>query len=195
MDSEVSPEHNDQIRELLRQLEEHSAGQMGHAHRVSVYAVAIGERLGLGFEDLVHLRQAASLHDIGKLEIDPLVLNKVGEISDAELQELRKHCREAQQVVGLLNWLAPVLPMILHHHERWDGSGYPHGLAGEEIPLGSRIIAVAESFDVLTSESNWREPVTEEAALGEIKTNAGTQFDPMVVNTFLLVQPLIQPIL
>lgn len=195
MDPEVSPEQNDQIRELLNQLEEHSSGERGHAHRVSVYSVAVGERLGLSFEDLVHLRQAASLHDIGKLKIDPLLLNKIGDLSEKELFDLRQHAREAQRVVGLLNWLSPVLPMILHHHERWDGSGYPDGLVGEDIPLGSRIMAVAESFDALTARSTWRDAVPEEAALKEIRDGAGTQFDPMVVNTFLLVQPLIQPIL
>jgi HD-GYP domain-containing protein (c-di-GMP phosphodiesterase class II) len=195
MEPEINAEHNDQIRELLIQMEEHSAGERGHAHRVSVYAVAVGERLGMNFEELIRLRQAASLHDVGKIHVDRKLLNKIGDLTPEELVQLRLHAHKAVRVVEALTWLKPALPMIVHHHERWDGAGYPDGLAGEEIPLGARIIAVAETFDVLTSELTWREPIGERLALDEVRRGAGTQFDPKVVEVFVDVQPLIQPIL
>jgi response regulator RpfG family c-di-GMP phosphodiesterase len=100
----------------------------------------------------------------------------------------------ALQVVGSFEWLRAALPMIRHHHERWDGQGYPNGLAGESIPLGARIIAVAESFDVLTFGAPWRQRVSEAEALLEIQSGAGSQFDPAVVAAFLEVQPLVQPV-
>jgi HD-GYP domain-containing protein (c-di-GMP phosphodiesterase class II) len=191
---EINQEHNDTIRELLREMEEHSVGEAGHAERVAVISVAIGERLGLGFEDLVRLRQAAALHDVGKIKVDRNLLQKLGELTPQELTELRLHAQKAKKVVESLTWLAPALPYIVHHHERWDGNGYPDGLAGDEIPLGARIIAVAEVFDTLTFSSGWREPVSEEEALDEVLRCSGKQFDPQVVDAFFQVQPLIQPV-
>jgi len=147
------------------------------------------------FEELIRLRQAASLHDIGKMHVDPAILRKSGELSPEELSDLRMHADKARTVIESLNWLAPIMPMITHHHERWDGFGYPDGLAGEAIPLGARIIAVAEAFDTLTGALCWRHSVEEEHALEEIRKGAGTQFDPRIVDTFLEIQPLVQPIL
>lgn len=190
----VNPDHNDQIRELLLQMEQHSAGESGHAERVAVYAVATGERLGMGFEDLIRLRQAACLHDVGKIHVDRNLLQKLGEINPEELVELRLHAQKAKRVVESLNWLSPAMPMIVHHHERWDGSGYPDGLEGENIPLGARIIAVAEVFDSLTSYVGWRQPVSDEDAVAEVKRCSGSEFDPRVVEAFLEIQPLVQPV-
>ena len=195
MEPESEAEHNDQIRELLRQMEEHSEGEAGHAERVSVYAVATGERLGLNFEQLVRLRQAAALHDVGKIHLDRNLLRKMGELTPNELVELRMHAQQARRAVESLSWLAPALPMIVHHHERWDGTGYPDGLRYEEIPLGARIIAVAEVFDTLVNGVGWREPIDEEAAMKEIMACSGAQFDPAVVEAFKQVQPLIQPVM
>lgn len=191
---EVNPSHNDQIRELLRQLEQHSTGEAGHAERVSVYSVAIGEKLGLGFEDLIRLRQAAALHDVGKIGIDQDLLQKSGGLSSPELAYLRTHAKMARDVLEAMSWLQPVLPSIIHHHEQWNGNGYPDGLKGEEIPLGARIIAVAEAFDVLSYGTPYRAALSEEDALAEIRRCSGNEFDPKVVDAFLVVQPLIQPV-
>jgi len=187
-------EHNDTIRELLREMEEHSVGESGHAVRVAVYAVATGERLGMDFEALTRLRQAATLHDVGKIQVDRALLRKIGELAPQEFAELRLHAQKARKVVESLEWLAPALPMIVHHHERWDGAGYPDGLVGQDIPLGARIIAVAEVFDTLTSQVGWREPIPEEEAIAEVKRCSGKMFDPVVVLAFLAIQPLVQPV-
>jgi HD-GYP domain-containing protein (c-di-GMP phosphodiesterase class II) len=195
MEQFVDPDHNDKIRELLTQLEDHAAGERGHANRVSVFSVAVGERLGMEFEELVRLRQAASLHDIGKIYVESDILKKPGTLTDSDLAAVRLHAGKGRTVIESLTWLAPAIPMITHHHERWDGAGYPDGLAGENIPLGARIIAVAEAFDTLTGDLKWRTSIEESNAIDVIRRGAGSQFDPRIVETFLEVQPLIQPIL
>lgn len=187
-------EHNDAIRALVRAMDLHQPGEGDHAERVAVYATATAEKMGMADEELVHVRQAATLHDVGKIAIDPSLLHKLGKLSEEDLNSLRLHAMLAMSVIESLEWLAPAVPMIVHHHERWDGDGYPEGLTGEEIPLGARIIAVAEAFDVLTAEVGWRYAMTEKEALEEILRCAGSQFDPAVVDAFALVQPLIQPL-
>jgi HD-GYP domain-containing protein (c-di-GMP phosphodiesterase class II) len=191
----ISPEHNDLIRELLRKMEEHAVGESHHAERVAVYSVATGERLGMSFEDLIYLRQASSLHDVGKIQVDRSLLAKLGDLTAEELRDLRLHAQESKRAVESLTWLAPCLPMIVHHHERWDGLGYPDGLAGEDIPLGARIIAVAEAYDVLANGVGWKKPIPEEEAAAEIKRCAGQQYDATVVKAFLEIRLLVQPIL
>jgi HD-GYP domain-containing protein (c-di-GMP phosphodiesterase class II) len=176
-------------------MEEHAAGEAHHAERVAVYAVATGERLGMSFEDLIYLRQAASLHDVGKIHVDRNLLAKLGDLTDEELRQLRSHAQESKRAVESLTWLAPCLPMIVHHHERWDGLGYPDGLAGEAIPLGARIIAVAEAYDVLTNGVGWKKPIPEEEAAAEIARCAGHQYDAVVAEAFLQGKLLVQPIL
>ena len=191
---EPNVEHNDIIRELLRQMEEHSTGEAGHAERVAVYSVAVGERLGMSQQELVHLRMAAQLHDVGKIQVDRDLLRKIGKLSADEVIELRQHAHRAKKVVESLTWLKPAIPMMVYHHEWWDGTGYPDGLTGEGIPIGARIIAVAEAFDAMIAGVGWREPVSEEDALKEIKRCSGSAYDPKVVTVFFTVQPLIQPV-
>ena len=101
---------------------------------------------------------------------------------------------DAMRVIEEFDWLRPVLPLVRHHHERYDGTGYPDGLSGEDIPLGARIIGVAETFDVLTSATPWRQPLSREEAVAEVRRCSGAQFDPEVVEAFCLVEPLIQPL-
>lgn len=185
---------NDTIRELLEALDSHSAGEGGHADRVAVLATAIGDQMGLDDLELLNLRYAAALHDVGKITVDRSLLSKLGDLSEAEFEQLRAHAREAESVLHSIGWLKPCLPSIKHHHERWDGEGYPSGLKGGEIPLAARIIAVAETFDHLTMQSGWRQPMKEREAIEEIRRSAGTQFDPKVVAAFLEVQPIIQPV-
>jgi len=186
---------NDTVRALVRALDLHEPGEGDHAERVSVYAVATAERMGLSSDDLDLIRRAAALHDVGKLSISPSLLRKLGDLTQDDIEELRQHAERALQLIDSFEWLRHAVPLIKHHHERWDGHGYPDGLVGEDIPLGARIIAVAESFDVLAHEGGYRPAVTEKEALAEIRSAAGTQFDPTVVNAFCLVQPLIQPLL
>lgn len=193
-DVELQKAQNDLIRSLLRALEGHAPGESGHAERVAVYSVATGEKLGLDDRDLLHLRRAAQLHDVGKVKVPAGILMKPDRLSEADWDELRLHAILAESVLESIWFLSPALPLIRHHHERWDGEGYPDGLAGENIPLGARIIGVAEAFDSLTWPSPFRAEVSEESALIEIKKNAGAQFDAAVVEAFEQVQPLIQPL-
>lgn len=185
---------NDTVRSLVRALERHGPGEGAHADRVAVYATATGHELGLGLDDLIELRWAAALHDVGKISVDPELLKKLGKLTESELSQLRSHAELAMRVIEEFDWLKPVVPMVRHHHERFDGTGYPDGLAGDAIPLGARIIAVAETFDVLTQHTPWRDPLSCADALEELQRCADDQFDPQVVGAFLKVQPLIQPI-
>lgn len=185
---------NDTIRSLIQDLDVHEPGEAGHSERVSVYAAAVGHHIGLPFEVLVHLRRAAALHDIGKISVDQSVLSKMGKLEDSDIQELRAHSILAMEFVESFDWLAPTMPMIKHHHERWDGRGYPDGLVGDLTPIGARIIGACEAFDVLVSGSPWSKAVTENEALAELRNCAGSQFDPSVVEALTIVQPLIQPV-
>jgi len=169
-------------------------GEGGHAFRVAVMSVATGEKLGMGPEELQFLQYAGCLHDIGKLSLDRQLLHKSDPFDEADRERVQGHAVAAMRVIETLPWLAASAEMIVSHHERWDGEGYPEGLSEHDIPLGARIIAVAETYDVLVSATNWSAAKTEHEAAEEIKRCSGTQFDPDVVEAFLQVVPLIQPI-
>ncbi len=193
LSDETRQSRNDLLKGLLVQLDHHLPSERGHAERVAVYSVATGQRLGLDDDALLNLRYAATLHDVGKIRVDRNLLTKIGKLDDTEIAAMRLHAAIAESVLESIDWLAPVLPDIRHHHERWDGEGYPDGLAGTEIPIGARIISVAETFDVMVS-GPYRERALEEAAIDELRECSGSQFDPEVVEAFIKVQPLIQPI-
>lgn len=187
-------EKNDQVHSLLKALDLHGPGERGHAERVAVYSVATGYELGIRDEELLMLRYAATLHDVGKVKVDSTLVRKLGRLDDEEIEAMKLHAELCLELLEGFDWLQPCLPMIIHHHERWDGRGYPTGLGANLIPLGARIIAVAETFDVLTIDAGWNQPRDEEMAIAELKACAGTQFDPEIVQAFIIVQPLIQPI-
>lgn len=193
MNNEERIERNQTIRELLEKLDHHLPSEKGHAERVAIYSVATGEKLGLSDDFLLELRYAATLHDVGKIRIDRKLLTKIGKLDDSEFAAMRLHAAIAESVLESIDWIKPALPSIRHHHERWDGQGYPDGLQGGDIPIGARIIHVAEAFDVMVAGS-YREPAIEAAALDEIRDCSGTQFDPRVVDAFLEIQPLVQPL-
>jgi diguanylate cyclase (GGDEF)-like protein len=151
-----------------------------HSRRVGDLAALLGERLGLDGEQLELLRLAGDLHDVGKLAIPEELLRKQGPLSDAELVVLQRHPEIGFQMIDGLG-LGPVADWVLHHHERWDGCGYPKGLAGEKISLGARIIFVADAWDSMTSERTYRRGLSVERALEEMRSRAGSQFDADVV--------------
>lgn len=185
---------DDAVVTLLNALDMHVPGESGHADRVAVYSVATGDKLGMDSDSLATLKMAATLHDIGKMAVDRCLLSKLGTLTDEEFAEIKRHAHLAESVLEDLPWMRDCLPIIRHHHERWDGKGYPDGLAGEAIPLGARIVAVAETYDHITAGSGWREPLDDFSATQEIARCAGSQFDPAVVQAFLEIQPIIQPI-
>lgn len=157
----------------------------GHSERVALYAAAIGKQLDMCEKTLGSLHSAAVLHDIGKVGISSTIVDKLGRLTDREFEIMRLHSTIAIRMLEQVKGLEDSLPMIKHHHERFDGKGYPDGLSGHDIPLGARVIAVAETFDILISNVPWREALSVERAVQEVKDSSGTQFDPMVVEAFL----------
>lgn len=153
----------------------------GHSTRVTRYSVAVGNVLGLSEEQHITLRHAAGLHDIGKIAISRKILNKLGKLTPDEFEIMKQHSTISIRILEKVDGLHDAAPLVKHHHERFDGRGYPDGLSGTDIPLGSRIIAVTEAFDILTSDVPWRDAMDQESALQEIEACAGTQFDPLVV--------------
>lgn len=156
----------------------------GHVHRVSDLAVDLGTGLGLPEEDLDCLALAGVLHDVGKIHLDSAILGKPGPLDESERELMQRH-PELGFAMTRNRLDAKVAEAILYHHERFDGQGYPFGLIGEGIPILSRIVLVADAFDAMTSTRAYQPALPIEFAVGEIRTHAGTQFDPSVVQIFL----------
>jgi putative nucleotidyltransferase with HDIG domain len=152
-----------------------------HSQAVARLAVELARRLGVDGEELEHVHLAALLHDIGKIAVPEHILNKAGRLTPVEQALVERHSVIGYELVRGLA-LPPVDLYVLHHHERWDGTGYPHQLAAAEIPFGSRVILVADAFDALTTDRSYRAGISIEAAMDELRTEAGRQFDPLVVS-------------
>ncbi|MDP2760030.1 MAG: HD-GYP domain-containing protein [Sideroxyarcus sp.] len=153
----------------------------GHGRRVASYAHAIAGALGLPHEQVNSVREAASLHDIGKIGIPDAILTKPGKLTAEEFDIIKQHPALGAGIVESIPLLARHAPAVRHHHERFDGSGYPDGLRGSDIPLAARIIAVADAFDAMSSNRSYRSGVSADRALNEITKDAGSHFDPRVV--------------
>ena len=152
-----------------------------HSERVALLVAAIARRLELDEEHLEQLKVAGRLHDLGKIAIADSVLQKPGNLTPHEERQLAHHTELGASLLDGMD-IRPVDVWIKHHHEHWDGSGYPHGLAGEEIPFGSRVILVADAFDAITTERSYRAAASPEEAIRELQSQAGVQFDPAVVD-------------
>lgn len=158
----------------------------GHIRRVQQLALALADKLGLRDPSQIQaLEAAALLHDTGKLAIPEHILNKPGRLSDGELARMREHARVGAEILSSIRFPYPVVPIVRHHHENWDGSGYPDGLKGTDIPIGARILAVADCYDALTSDRPYRRRMSEEEAISIILERRGTMYDPLIVDTFL----------
>jgi two-component system cell cycle response regulator len=179
-----SSEGRQTLDALLRVLLEREPALHGHMREVGELSRTIGERLGLEADDLQQLAHAAELHDIGKLAIPDTILHKPGPLTGDELAYVRKHTLVGARILGAAPALAGVAALVRSSHERWDGGGYPSGAAGEEIPLGARIVAVCDAFDAMVTDRPYRRAMPPEAALDELRRCAGTQFDPAVVEVF-----------
>ena len=157
----------------------------GHSDRVSEYSVLIGDKLGLPRKDLETLRLGGLLHDIGKIGISDTILTKPGKLTDEEYNEIKKHPVIGKNILSNAEIFKDILPIVLYHHERYDGHGYPYGLADKDIPFLARIISVADAFDAMTSKRSYRNELDIEYVKDEIKSKIGTQFDPVVATAFL----------
>lgn len=169
----------------------------GHSERVTAYAVMIAEGLGLSNDEVEKLRYAGLLHDIGKIRIRDHILHKPGRLTKQEFDEMKKHPEYGVEIMRPVDAFKHILPAMLHHHERYDGGGYPYGLAGEDIPLSARILCVADCFDAMTSDRPYRKGMPIAEAVSELSKNKTTQFDSQLVDIFLSVveQGMVEPVL
>ena len=186
---------HEELKEVFRQtieglaftIEAKDPYTLGHSRRVTYYCEQIARKMGLPEKELEKISRSAILHDIGKIGLRMESLNKKGSLNDEEKEIFRSHPKKGCTILEPITFLRELIPIIYHHHERYDGLGYPEGKAGEDVPIGSRILAVADSYDAMTSTRAYREALSKEAAINELKANSGTQFDPAVVDAFLLI--------
>ena len=169
---------------LARAVDARMENPSKHSATVARYAAGIAQRLGWGGADLAYLRVAAMLHDVGKVSLPDQILRKPGPLDDREYEEIKTHSVIGAEFVNRVDGLSPIAVWVRHSHEHFDGSGYPDGLAGEDIPLASRILLVADAFDAMTSDRPYRSAVPHEEAVAELQRNAGRQFDPRCVAAF-----------
>ena len=176
---------NSTIQALVGALEMKDTYTQGHATRVTEYSLSIGSKLNMNETELRDLYLGAVLHDIGKIGTDDGVLNKPESLNLREETLVREHpLKGTLFIVGIEN-LSHIVPTILHHHERWDGNGYPGRLKGEQIPLQARIVCIADAFDAMLSNRSYREGLDKESAIRELQKEKGTQFDPFLVDVFI----------
>ncbi|MGZ8428299.1 MAG: HD-GYP domain-containing protein [Candidatus Deferrimicrobiaceae bacterium] len=173
------------INALIKALEAKDFYTRGHSQRVTRYSVAIGQEMGLSPDHLRELRRAASLHDLGKIGVRDAILNKPGRLTDEEMGEVVRHPEMATRILSPIPFFRKLLPSIRHHHERFDGLGYPGRIKGKDIPLDSRIMAVCDAYDAMTSDRAYRAALPAEDAAAEILRCSGTQLDPEIVSVFL----------
>jgi two-component system cell cycle response regulator len=170
-----------QLAALTDSLETRAGYASDHPTAVSRLAVEIGARLGLDESELADLELGAMLHDVGKLDVPEKILGKSSPLDDLEWQAMRRHVESGERLLNHIVDLPAVLGIVRWHHERWDGAGYPDGRRGDDIPLGARIVAVADAFQAMIEPRPYRHKRSERAALAEIRRHAGSQFDPSCV--------------
>lgn len=175
----------DSIQTLRYTVEAKDPYTRGHSDRVSEYSVLIGEKLGLTDDDIKTLRVGGLFHDIGKIGIPDSILLKESKLTDDEYSEIKNHPSIGAHILCNAEVFQDIIPIVKHHHERYDGNGYPSRLKGEEIPYIARIAAVADTFDAMTSRRSYRGPIDIEHVKEEIKRCEGTQFDPQIAEVFL----------
>lgn len=162
----------------------------GHIRRVQTYAVALAKAMGVKDEKLIRAIEAAALlHDMGKLAVPEYILNKPGPLTPAEFEKMKLHASVGADILSAINFPYPVVPIVRHHHENWNGTGYPDGLAGPDIPIGARILSVVDCFDALTSDRPYRPRLPDREAIRILLERRGTMYDPLVVDTFIQIHP------
>jgi HD-GYP domain-containing protein (c-di-GMP phosphodiesterase class II) len=173
------------MRAFVSSLEAKDTYTRGHSERVADYARLLAQTCGFKRRDLDMVVFGGMLHDIGKIGVSEGILNKPAPLTPEEWRVVRGHPEMGARIVTHIEYLAPAVPMILHHHERIDGRGYPHGLTGDDIELGARIVTVADSFDAMTTHRPYRRAMDVAQASKLLRAHAGRQFDTQIVETFL----------
>ncbi len=184
---EVKSNYFNTLRAVINAVESKDRYRKGHSERVTEIALSIGDKIGLSKRRRNILFQAAILHDIGKITVDPAVLSKKGKLSEEEIGLIRQHPIIGYRIIEPLSFLREVKACVSEHHERYNGEGYPSGTKKEELTLEGRILAVADAFDSMTSDRPYRKALTDKEAISELEKNAGGQFDPHVVKLFIEV--------
>lgn len=176
------------VRALEKALQAKSPYTEGHSRRVAEKSAELARALGLPREQIRQIELGALFHDIGKIGIRDEVLNKQGQLTDSEYEHIKLHPLVAEQILSPIEELRPVVQIVKHEHERWDGQGYPDGLRGNQIPLGARIIAIADAWDSMVYDRVYRRALSHEDALRELEKAAGMQFDPDCVRVFVQME-------
>ncbi len=187
MEKEVQQAYRSTLEALLAALDVRDTETEGHSERVAAYTMAIASRLKLDSSEVPHIERGALLHDIGKIGVPDSILYKPGPLTPEEWEIMKQHPVLGYRMCMKIEMLRSAAPIVLHHHERWDGKGYPYGLMGEEIPLGARIFAIADTLDAMTSDRPYRKALSFAQAREEIARCAKTQFDPALVEVFLTI--------
>jgi putative nucleotidyltransferase with HDIG domain len=186
---EVEESYNITLEALVTALDAREHETQAHSQRVKEYALTLARDLGLRHDDLIQTGRGALLHDVGKIGVRDSILLKPGKLNEEEWTEMRKHPQIGYTILRSIEFLSPAAEIVLCHQERWDGKGYPNGLAGLDIPLGARIFAVVDTLDAMTSDRPYRKALSFQAAFKEVRACAGTQFDPRVADAFLSIPP------
>ncbi len=179
--------HFESLKVLASAIEAKDAYTSGHCDRLVEYAIIIAEKLNLSSQERKMLKYGAALHDIGKIGIKDSILGKPGKLTPEEYEEMKRHPKIGSDILQNIKFLRPVAPIIYHHQECFDGSGYPGGLSGEEIPVGSRIVAILDTFDAMTTDRPYRKALPVQRAIDELIKYSGRQFDPHLVRAFIEV--------
>ncbi|MBN2321140.1 MAG: response regulator [Acidobacteria bacterium] len=175
------------LEALVMALDAREHETSAHSQRVREYTLTLAQNFGLNHDELVQLGRGALLHDVGKIGVRDSILLKPGKLTDAEWVEMKKHPQIGYEILQNIEFLSPAAKIVLCHQERWDGNGYPNGMSGTDIPLGARIFAVVDTLDAMTSDRPYRKALSFDRALEEIRSGAGTQFDPQVAEAFLAI--------
>lgn len=175
------------IQAIISTLHEKNKREEQHSRRVSQLCEGMGNALGLTDDKIKELKTVGLLHDIGKIAIEEKILNKPGKLTEEEWEEIKKHPEIGYRILSTVNDLSEMAEFVLAHHERWDGRGYPKGLQGTDIPLQSCIISIVDAYDAMISERSYRNPLPKEVAIQELRNNAGTQFNPELIDLFINV--------
>jgi diguanylate cyclase (GGDEF)-like protein/putative nucleotidyltransferase with HDIG domain len=189
---QISELHLATIEALARAIDAKDGTAENHIRRVQIYATAVARELGMSELEVQAVKTAALLHDIGKLAVPDHILAKPGPLTPEEFQKVQAHPQVGADIIATVPFRYPVAPLILSHHERWDGRGYPHGLKGEDIPLGARILCLVDYFGALTSVRPYHEPMAVDAAVSLIEQEAGKALDPRAVDAFLRILPRVR---
>jgi HD-GYP domain-containing protein (c-di-GMP phosphodiesterase class II) len=180
----LAPRDCARLNLILSALGARDAPTRDHSARTARLCVALGRGMGLDPAALMTLGLGALLHDVGKMRVPDAILHKPGPLTDEEWVAMRRHPEDGRLIIEGVGFLEGAAALVVQHHERWDGTGYPAGLRGESIAPGARILAVADAFDVMTHEREYRAPMSKAAALAELERCAGSQFDARVVSAF-----------